>query len=119
MNFDVGLLDRMFGKRVTIEVPTANGRTNSVSVTEKWLEQMRREGKMTPATEELVLVHICDSLRGQYDAHWVIGKDIPRQTYEEFYDQQHLAVFAVAVYREGEPQVMVVKKAIYDQAVNL
>jgi hypothetical protein len=119
MNFDVGLLDRLFGKRVTIEAPAPDGRTRSVSVTEKWLEQQRRAGKITPIAGEMVLVHVVDPVRGQYDVHWRIGKDVPRETYERFYDKNHLAMFALVAYEQGQPRVAVVAKPVYDQMLNL
>jgi len=52
VRFDVGFIDRIFGPRVTIEVPTESG-TRSVAVTEKWLAQMEREGKMPSRQKHL------------------------------------------------------------------
>ncbi len=47
MNFDTGLIDRLFGKRIEITTTTASG-PNSVWVTEKWFAKMVAEGKITP-----------------------------------------------------------------------
>lgn len=62
MNFDVGLHDRLFGERITIEVPTKGGGTRSVSVTKRWLERMQSEGKMSSLAT--VTMHVADPVRG-------------------------------------------------------
>jgi len=50
MKTSVGLLDALFGKRVTIELPTPNGESNTVKVIEKWLAKMETEGKVRKVT---------------------------------------------------------------------
>ena len=47
MNFDTGLIDRLFGKRIEMTTTTASG-SKSVWVTEKWFAKMVAEGKITP-----------------------------------------------------------------------
>jgi hypothetical protein len=52
MNFDTGLIDRLFGKRIEITTDTATG-PKSVWVTEKWFAKMVAEGKITPDTDRI------------------------------------------------------------------
>jgi hypothetical protein len=42
----IGIWDALFGKRVTMEIPTPDGSVKKVEVTKKWLEQMESQGKM-------------------------------------------------------------------------
>jgi hypothetical protein len=107
MRFDVGLMDRLFGKRVTIEVPTATG-TRSVAVTEKWLAQMEREGKMSPM--RTVTVRVVDSLRGEGTAEWVIGRDVPRDVFDRRFDPKDGCLFAIVTYVDGKPETRLADK---------
>jgi hypothetical protein len=45
--FSVGLWDRLFGKQVELEVPSAHGETVRRHVTEKWLQSMESDGKIS------------------------------------------------------------------------
>ena len=62
MDFDTGLWDRIFGKRVTIDLPGPEGGRN-VSVTERWFRKMQAEGKITRSLDEHVTVHVLDPVR--------------------------------------------------------
>lgn len=46
MKTSIGFWDALFGEKITLEVPSPNGSVKKVEVTKKWLEQMKREGKM-------------------------------------------------------------------------
>ena len=50
MNFDTGLLDRLFGKRIQITMNTESG-PKSLLVTEKWFAKMVAEGKISPVDD--------------------------------------------------------------------
>lgn len=46
MKTSVGFWDALFGKRVTLEIPSPNGSVKKAEVTKKWLEKMKNEGKI-------------------------------------------------------------------------
>jgi len=46
MKTSVGFWDALFGERVTLEIPSPTGGLKKVEVTKKWLEKMKRDGKM-------------------------------------------------------------------------
>lgn len=46
MRFDVGLWDRLFGERVTLEVPTSDGGIVKRRVTRRWVEAAKARGQL-------------------------------------------------------------------------
>ena len=54
MRFSVGFFDWLFGEKVQIELP--GGRTRTV--TQRWLEEMERQGKARNVSNEKVRVHL-------------------------------------------------------------
>ncbi|MFC5651230.1 hypothetical protein ACFPYJ_19385 [Paenibacillus solisilvae] len=49
--FSVGLFDRLFGKKTTLEIPDGNGNIIKHNVTVKWLETMQKQGKISVVTD--------------------------------------------------------------------
>jgi hypothetical protein len=113
MRLWVGLFDRLFGKRITIEVPNDGG-PRPVRVTERWLKQMEQEGRMAPV--RTVTVHVADTLRGEYTAEWTIDGDIPREMFERRFDPAEGCLYAIVVYRDGLPETHVTDKGTWTQA---
>jgi hypothetical protein len=100
MRFDVGLLDRLFVKRVTIQVPLPDGTTKMVNVTRRWLEKMERDGHASKLEGEHVRIHVA-GVDGYYSKVMRIGHDIPRDAYARFFDPQTHAIYAMEFYEDG------------------
>lgn len=115
MRFDVGLLDRLFGERVTIEVPMDDVSTREVRVTKRWLEKMQREGKAQRVDDTYVTAHIVGP-DGYQKTTLKIGEDIPREQYDKLLDRETNALYALTVYEDGVPTTNVIPKHLWDQA---
>jgi hypothetical protein len=71
MRTDLGLFDWLFGRKVTIQLPQPDGSLREVRVSERWFNEMKRQGKITPistpqvqqasSTPQTVKVHIVDT----------------------------------------------------------
>lgn len=115
MAFDMGPLDRLFGKRVSLQVRGPDGTTREVSVTEKWVAEQERLGKMSPQSE-IVLVQVADPLRGCYQATWKIGQDIDADTAKRRADPSSGRLHAIVVYKEGKPETFLCDPATWAEA---
>lgn len=85
-DFAIRFWDRLFGKRVEIEVPSSSGGTVRRRVTERWLKSMEAEGKFWPAgieerashllrnVETIVALTADDLVQQQNTLRWVQGK---------------------------------------------
>ena len=98
--FAVNLRDRLFGKKVTITVPTPTGLIER-RVSEKWLEKMQAEGHFDAVPldgDDYVIVHLLDSERGYRVLTWKVGEDIspPDLARCRDADSQDLYVFKVS-----------------------
>lgn len=62
MDFSIGLIDRLFGERMTLEVPSADGKIVKREVTRKWFDNMVAEKKIvrqdTAANEQEAISRI-------------------------------------------------------------
>jgi hypothetical protein len=76
----------------------------------KWRTYVLNEAMHTETCE----VHIQDVMRGLRTEEWVIGEDIKRETYEKFKDGNG-RLYAVIAYENGQPQMSVVAKVMWDQ----
>lgn len=116
----VGLWDALFGKKVTIEVPTPAGGVKKVQVTQKWLEQMQGAGQMRDVTSEMVKVNVLDPMGGlslkNFDdpsefldalgeprsdvqvEHWRIGERVTQEQYDTFLDRETQELYALTTY---------------------
>jgi hypothetical protein len=128
MNFDVGLLDRLFGKRTTFQIPGPGG-LKEVSVTERWLAKMIAEGKIEPVDANLVIAHVIDPAGAARAAHglagptheyyttrWVIGEDVSQEQVNQFRDPSTAAIYVLVKYENGVPQRFVVRRDFWENA---
>ncbi|KOP64095.1 hypothetical protein AMS62_01680 [Bacillus sp. FJAT-18019] len=113
MSFSVGLFDRLFGKKIELEIPY-DGQVVKRTVTKKWYDQMIKEGKFVKVEEEVVTVHMIHPFNGYSILNWVVGVDIPRETVLEFINDNG-ELYAMTFYENGEENVMVVKKEMFDE----
>jgi hypothetical protein len=114
--FSVGLIDRLFGKRTTLEIPGGNGKIIKRTVTEKWLETMQKQGKMSIVTD-IVRAHILDPMadEGYGVSYWKIGEYISAEQVDTFKDPETGDIYILVVY-EGEGAVTrIIKKEIFEQ----
>lgn len=103
MKFDTGLWDRLFGERITLQVPGPHGQPREVSVTRKWLALQERQGSISPL-HDVVPVSVADPFRGCYEAVWKIGEDVDAATVKERTDPETGRLYAMVVYEQGEPK---------------
>ena len=115
MRFAVGLLDYLFGEKVGLEVPTSDGQTRRRTVTRRWLEQMKREGKMQRVDGELVRVHHL-GLHGYEVEHHVIGQDISPDMAQRFRDPQTQDMYAMSFMENGEAKTCFLKRDKWEAA---
>ena len=109
MRFAVGLLDHLFGEKVSLEVPTSDGQIRRLTVTRRWLEQMKREKKMQEVDGEVVRVHHL-GLHGYYAEHWVIGQNISPDMAQRWRDPQTNEIYVMSVMNKGEKQTYFLKR---------
>jgi len=115
MKFDGGPSDRLFGKRVTLGFRTHDGKPGTREVTEQWLDDQLKAGKLTPI-EGLVQVHIADPFRGCYVDYWKIGEQIRQETVDRRLDPETQALYAIVVYKAGQPETFLCDVATWKEA---
>lgn len=128
MNFDLGLFDRLFGKRTKFQIPGPGG-LREVSVTERWLAKMIADGKIQRVDTKLIIAHVIDpgrvarasigldvSPHEYYTTRWVIGEDISQPQVDEFRDDATDAIYVLVKYEDGQPQRIVVKRDFWETA---
>lgn len=121
----MGIWDAVFGKKVTIELPNPSGGIKRVRVTERWLAEMQRQGKIKPVGGQTVSVHILDPASGLGELfglspeetrevglpdapdlyrveEWVIGRDISVEQYHELKDPESGDLFALISIKDGQ-----------------
>lgn len=120
MKFSVGLFDELFGKRMELEVPTKDGRVVKRSVTRKWFEKMRADGKMSRIDKPVIRVHMLDVAQGYYVATWVVGRDVAEETVKKFRHTPTDALYAMTSFKDGKPETHVMLKELwYETKVRL
>ncbi len=110
--FDVGLWDRWFGERITIEGTGPDGRPFERSVTKKWLDQTETAERITPVAG--IEVHMLDAAKGYHVLSWIIGEHVSEETVDNFKDEETDAIYAMTSYKEGEPETAVLRKDVWD-----
>lgn len=110
----VGIWDALFGKRITLNVPSDNG-VKQVQVTEKWFSKMEQDGKFTPVSTETVNVNILDPIGKELHIveNWTIGKHVAKETYDKFIDSETKELYAMRRYKDGKVEVYLTKKEIW------
>lgn len=112
MGFDTGPADALNGKRVTMQFTGPDGSVREISVTENWLAEQERNGKMS----QVVPVHVADPIRGCHDTLWKIGEDIDADTVTRRADPSSGSLYAIVVYTEGKPQTYLCDEGTWREA---
>ena len=100
------------GKKVEIEIPDGRGGTKRVKVSRKQFDHWVAEGKLKPV--ESFTAHISDPIHGTYTEIWTVGGTILQETYDRFKDERG-DVYAMVVYKAGNPEMSLLKKNVWDQ----
>lgn len=139
MRTDMGLFDRLFGKKTTLQLPRQDGSIHEIKVTLRWLEEMERLGKISPVGGQTIKVHILDPQAGLGQAlglsddaldrlgitrapdvyrveEWTIGEHISADEYKRFADPRTRELYVLLVYKAGKSSTRACPKEIWLQA---
>lgn len=108
----MGIFDFMRSKKVTIEIPTSDGKTVKKKISNAEFEQLKSSGKLQLL--DTVEAHILDPIRGNYVETWVVDEDIEKETVEEFATSSG-EIYVMCVYENGEPGNYILEKEIWDK----
>jgi hypothetical protein len=133
----IGFWDALFGKRITIEIPSPNGGEKKAKVTKKWFDQMQRTGQMKNVSPQMVKVNILDPMSGlsskNFDdptdfldvlaehrsdyriEYWKIGERVPREQHDQFLDPETKELLAITSYNNGNPSTFLVQRGLWEQ----
>lgn len=114
MRTSVGILDALFGKRITFEVPGLLGKVKRVSVTEKWMKKMIAEKRIKDVTEGTVVV-VMDGPQGERTATARVGVDIDQATVDEFLDPETVTVYGMYCFKNDEEVQFFVQRSVYEK----
>jgi len=103
----MGLLDSLFGKKVTVNFTDSSGKPIKRVVSEKQLEQWKCEGKISVLPT--IRVHILDPM-GSHIANWEIGKDVTEEIVAKAKDLVTGDLYVMRVYEAGVPKTSVLLK---------
>ena len=136
MRFAVGIWDRLFGERITLQLHDGTVRR----VSRKWWEEMQRQEKVREVGGEGVTVHILSAgpdLSGIDSPHvldeillsqapgplvrteiWLVGRDVPRETVDQNKDPETGHLYVLMARREGydELQPFMVTRSLWEKA---
>lgn len=135
MRTSVGLWDALFGKRITLELPTADGSIRRVKVTAKWFDKMEREGMFKELPSSKVKVNILDPRGGltldRFDdpgeflnamiqsedvsrvEYWDIGHQISKELYDECADNATRELYVIIDYKDGKRKTHLTHKDLW------
>ncbi len=114
MHFSVGIMDTLFGSRITLEIPDSNGNIVTRSVTKKWYEQFLSSSDYPD--NDIVKVHMLDMLRGYQVIHWVIGNDIQENTVLQYKDGETGDLYAIYYWELEECRLELISKRTWQSA---
>ena len=116
MKFSVSFLDFLFGEKVMLDVPTANGQIIKRRVTKRWLEDMRKKGEIKDIPT--IRVHMLHP-SGNSIQYWIIGKDIDEVSVSKFKDAETGDLYAMTHFENGEPKMSIMTKGIWEKTRKL
>lgn len=114
MHFSVGIMDTLFGRRITLEIPDINGNIVTRSVTQKWYERV--QSNIGNAVTGIVKVHMLDILRGYQVIYWIIGHDIQQDTVLQYMDPETGELYAIYYFELEESRLQLISKRIWESA---
>jgi len=112
MQFSTGLLDSLFGEKLTVTLVGPDGQPMTRTVTKKWFEQLKASGMVELAAEGLVPVHML-GLGGYVLEHWKLGEDLDEETWKQFRDSETGAIYAMTHLEDGKPQTNILAHSMW------
>lgn len=103
----MGILDSLFGKKVTVQFRDESGNLVERKISEAQLNELEKSGAISKT--EAVEVHIIDP-NGNYSTFWKIGEDISPEIVQKAKDKETGALYALTTYQSGEHQTHVLLK---------
>ena len=133
----VGLWDRLFGKRITVDMPLPYGGTKSVTVTEKWMELMETKRKARDISSQMIRVNIIDD-SAQIGAEtddpeklldsilssgptirkevWHVGVSVPQEVCAKLADPETGELYGIARIQNGTKGVKLMQRKLWEVA---
>lgn len=118
MPFSVGILDTLFGQRLTLEIPDSQGNIVRRSVTKKWYELVRNGNKLNDTEPQVIKVHLLDMIKGYQIVHWVIDDDIDKNTALRFQDETTGELYAIFYFDTDQPKTEITNKKAWTGVYN-
>lgn len=118
MSFSVGILDTLFGQRITLEIPNSYGNIVRRSVTKKWYELIKNGTIVNDSGPQVVKVHLLDMLKGYQIVHWVIDDDIEKNTALKLMDETTGDLYAIFYFDTEEPRTEITNKNTWTMVYN-
>jgi len=134
----VDFWDKLFGKRVSFDLPMPDGSVKKMRVTMKWLEKIQKQRLMKDVTSEMVKVNILDPTGGisqenyedptqfieslleqkeiQRVEYWRIGDRVTQEQYDNFLDSETGELYAITTYEDGKPRTFITQRSMWEQA---
>ncbi|HWI54943.1 MAG TPA: hypothetical protein VNT57_04585 [Desulfobacteria bacterium] len=113
MHFSVGIMDTLFGRRVTLEIPDSFGNIVTRSVTQKWYNQVQSD---VSAVTGIVKVHMLDMHKGYQLIHWIIGNDIEQNTVLQYMDEDTGDLYAIYYLELDESRLQLISRRAWESA---
>jgi len=102
MKTSLGLIDKLFGKKITLELPKSDGSKRKVIVSKKWFDKMKSEGKIQEAGF-VVTMHMMGIHKYEKEK-WIVGQDINEETYLKFKDSSG-DIYGIRYYKDGKLEI--------------
>lgn len=118
MSFSVGILDTLFGQRITLEIPDSYGNIVRRSVTKRWYELIKKGTKINDIEPQVIKVHLLDMLKGYQVVHWIIGDDIEENTALKHLDETTGDLYAIFYFDTDEPRTELTNKKAWTIVYN-
>ena len=111
----VGLLDKLFGKKVRIDLSEPAPRGRAVWVTERWLEAQTKAGRIGPIDDGQVIVHVL-SLDGESTVAWSLGQQVTRAEVARFADPESGHLYLMQFFNDGKLESWFTSRAQWEEA---
>lgn len=106
------LWNRLFGKKVVIEMEDKNGNLVRKEIDKQKIDEAIRSGKAVYGGK--IKVHVLDPNRGYYVKEWEVGEDVEPSDVAQFATPTR-EMYVVVAYEKGKPVEMITRKDIWDK----
>ena len=115
MRTSVSLLDALFGKKITFDVPDTRGGRRKLRVTEKRMEQMVAEKRLSEAPDSSIVLFLIGP-HGAKTATMRIGEDIDQTKVDEFRDPETGVIYGLYHFLPGGVEnTYLVQRCMYEE----